>query len=313
MLGLYDIIAADLRGDSAYLLKAAAPSGVGGIKVVETGEPITGVSAPSRVALIFDASGSMRAKTEGGAIRMDAAKAVLHQVVDELPDGTDVALRVYGHRLPREPKGPSCGDTELVVPFGPLDRPLMHAVIDAIQPKGQTPLGYSLAQLYDDFAQAPGQKMAILVTDGIETCDPEPDDEAFPPKIVELLRGLDIELKVNVVGLDIPADESATRELLKTIADRGGGSYYDASGAAELKDALADAFRAEFAVRDSAGQEVARGKVGGPVIDIPDGRWRVVLATDPERDLGEVTVSPPQVVRIEIAKEGDRFAASIQP
>jgi hypothetical protein len=85
------------------------------------------------------------------------------------------------------------------------------------------------------------------------------------------------------------------------------------SGAAELKRAVAEAFRAEFAVRDSAGREVARGKVGRQAVEVPEGRWRVVLATDPERDIGEVTVSPAQVTRVEIAKEGDRFAANVQP
>lgn len=108
--------------------------------------------AAARVEIVLDVSGSMRASA-GPMSRMEAAQRAVRTTVETLDSSSNVALRLYGHRLPSEPKGPSCEDTELVIPFGPLDRQRFVSAIDAARPLGQTPLAYSLERAAADFGE----------------------------------------------------------------------------------------------------------------------------------------------------------------
>jgi hypothetical protein len=304
MAGIYRRIATDLRNSSGYRLTLAPAEGDGRLQVVASGEHISGVSAPRKVELILDASGSMKKKLEGKRTRMDVAREVLHKVVDQLPAGTEAALRVYGHRLPSKPHDRSCADIELIVPFGVLDRDRLHDVVDAINPRGETPIGRSLVLMSGDFGDTPGRKFAILVTDGEDSCDSDPDDQFYPLKVVDLIHGAGIDLTVNIVGFAI--GEQTTRDFLAKLAGTTGGSYYDAGSSDALTEALDAAFAASFVVQDSLGREAGRGKVGGPAIVLPEGRWHVTLDSDPKIDLGTAIVRPDRLTIISLAKEGDR-------
>jgi len=296
------LIAEELREVSRYTLTASVPAGEGGLRVIEVGESIAGVSAPSQIALILDASGSMRGRTDTGAVKMDVAKDVMRLVIAGLPDATQVGLRVYGHRYNRNPKSRSCTDSELVVPFGELDRARLVAAVEAIQPKGQTPIGLSLAQLPADFGDSPGQKVVILVTDGIETCDPGPGTANYPPDVVSRLIAAGIEVKVNVIGFDI--GESETRAFLTQIASRSGGQYFDAANADELQAALQEAIRADFSVRDSAGAVVVESRVGDPSLALPEGLYTIRLEVEPPLEVPDTRVEIDRETRVHLDKEG---------
>ena len=75
--------------------------------------------------------------------------------------------------------------------------------IDNIAPKGQTPIGRSLAMLPDDFGESPGTKLVILVSDGIETCSPNENDNEYPPTVIDRLQEKGFRFRVNVVGFYI--------------------------------------------------------------------------------------------------------------
>lgn len=49
----------------------------------------------SQIELILDASGSMRGKTADGKLKIDIAKNVLRSIIQNLPEGLEVTLRVY--------------------------------------------------------------------------------------------------------------------------------------------------------------------------------------------------------------------------
>jgi Mg-chelatase subunit ChlD len=304
MATIYRKVAADLRASSGYRLTLTPATANGRLEVLASGEHISGVSAPRKVEVILDASGSMKKKLEGNRTRMQVAREVLHGVVDQLPDGTEVALRVFGHRLPSKPHDLSCTDIELVVPFAALDRDRLHDVVDAINPRGETPIGRSLALMSADFGEEPGRKFAILVTDGEESCDPDPNDQFYPIKVVDLIKGAGIDLTVNIVGFAI--GERATRDFLAQLAETTGGKYYDAGSSEALSDALDAAFAADFVVQDSLGNEAGRGKVGGVPIELPEGHWRVTLDSEPKIDLGTAVVGPDRLTTINLRKEGDR-------
>ena len=309
MVRVYAQVVADLRGGGLYTLQVTVPDGRGRLTLTAGGEPITGATAPRQVELILDASGSMNGKMKQGGTRIAVARKVLYQIIDELPDATEVALRIYGHRKPSKPKAVSCVDSELVVPFGPLDRQRLKEVVKTVQVKGQTPIGVSLVKVYEDFGQAPGAKMVIVVTDGIETCNADPADELYPPTIARLLRQAGIDVTINVVGFAI--GEAETDSFLADLAKSGGGEYFSAEDGDALIAALRAAMQATYEVDDASGKAVARGRVGGDPVLLPAGVYDVVLATDPPRRIEAVEIKPAADTTVTLLREGDRFDTAI--
>jgi hypothetical protein len=181
------------------------------------------------VELILDASGSM-AEPAGGEAKMAAAKRVLTDFIGTLPSTANVALRVYGHKgtSADADKAVSCGASELLYPFQPLDPSRFRAAIQSFQPSGWTPLAASLDQARDDFARADpanSSNFVYVVTDGVETCDGDPVAAS------SALHAASVQPIVNVVGFDVDA---AAGEQLRRAAESGGGKYYDAHSADEL-------------------------------------------------------------------------------
>lgn len=213
------------------------------------------VAAPStaaRVEIVLDASGSMRG-TAGALSKMAAAKRAVRTTVEAIDPASEVALRLYGHRLPSEPKEPSCEDTELVIPFGPIDRERFVAVVDAVEPLGQTPLAHSLTQAAADFGELGDEAAAvILVSDGEESCGGD------PAKVACAFAESGLALTVHTVGFDV---DRKARQQLQAIADCTGGEYRDAKDADELGESLTQLTQAGLLVeKESAyGREIRGG------------------------------------------------------
>src|SRR5829696_9676242 len=123
------------------------------------------------VILVVDASKSMKADDGTGRPKMAAAKSALNTLVEELPDDAKVGLRIYGSEVSGTGKEEGCADTKLVSPVAPLDRPGLKASIDAITPRGFTPIGRSLQGAAQDLGTAK-QKTVVLVSDGGDNCAP---------------------------------------------------------------------------------------------------------------------------------------------
>jgi Ca-activated chloride channel family protein len=179
--------------------------------------------------LVLDASGSMNADDGSGRPKIDAAKDALRGLVDSLPPGAPVGLRVYGHRVPNTDKANGCRDTELVAPVAPLDRDRMKAAIGSFPAKGFTPIGLSLQEAAKDLPEAP-ERTVVLVSDGVDTCAP-PD----PCQVARDLIAQGVKLKVETVGFQVDA---AARDQLRCIAAATGGAYVDAPDAARLGQSL---------------------------------------------------------------------------
>ena len=97
----------------------------------------------TRILFVLDASGSMNAAWENNISRMDAAKSILTRLVDSLRsnDNLEIALRIYGHRYPREAN--NCQDSRLEVPFAVKNHNAVISKIKDIRPLGTTPITYS--------------------------------------------------------------------------------------------------------------------------------------------------------------------------
>ena len=179
----------------------------------------------ARIQIVLDVSGSMRSSL-GTQVKIDAAKSAIRETVSGLPDGSVVALRYYGHRVPQERKDESCKDTELVVQFQPLDKSRFLGALDKAVPRGQTPIAYSLQQAAQDFgAPSDEERALILVSDGIETCGGD------PLATVRDLAAKGFKVKVHTIGFDVDA---AARAQLEAISSATGGEYVDARSASAL-------------------------------------------------------------------------------
>ncbi|MDN4161253.1 vWA domain-containing protein [Nocardioides abyssi] len=176
-----------------------------------------------QLLLMLDASGSMKEPDPSGTTKMVAAKRALTSVVDTLPEDATVGLRVYGDR------SDSCRDSRLVAPLTTLDRPALRSAIERTRPTGETPIAYSLKQAVEDLGPE-GRRTIVLVSDGEETCAPD------PCKAVRALVGSGVDLRIDTVGFGVGAP---ARSQLQCIADAGGGTYYDAADAEALTASLA--------------------------------------------------------------------------
>ena len=238
--------------------------GVGSLKVLIKGDQ---AELKPRIELILDASGSMRERkrTIDGKLKIEVAKEVIAKIITRLPEKTDVALRVYGRRI-REGKPGDCEDTELLFPFGRLDKNRLLEQVSRVKALGTTPLAYALARAGDDFPADSRGKVIMLITDGKEECGGDP--AATAADLVH--RGLDIQ--VNVVGFGL-ADEKTKRDMEK-IAEITGGAFFDAQDRETLLEALQSPLSIPVKVFDPTGALVAKGKAG-ETIELPVGEYTV--------------------------------------
>jgi hypothetical protein len=247
--------------------------------------PLPAVLLPA-YELILDSSESMKEKL-GDKQKLDSAKQVTLQLLESLPAGAQVGLRLYGHWgiwLPRRTDrtaGPLewsdarlNSDSELVVPIRPLaaaHRESLKTWIDWSQPRGKTPMVYSLLEAQKDFpAEWRGPRTIVLISDGVETCGGKLAD------VEAAYKGTDFGVVIHVVGFDIK--ETAAETQLRTIAAAGSGRYFPAADARQLAEALRSAIGStSFAVLDADKTPLARGLVNGEAIELPPGRYQVVL------------------------------------
>jgi Ca-activated chloride channel family protein len=207
---------------------AAGALGVLALLLVPAGAPAQTQPAPDKdaaVILVVDASKSMKADDGTGRPKMVAAKQALNTLVDELPDDAKVGLRTYGSEVSGTGKAAGCADTKLVSPVAPLDRPGLKGAIDAITPRGFTPIGRSLQGAAQDLGTAK-QKTVVLVSDGGDNCAPP-----APCGVARDLAKGGVALKIQAVGFQV---KSSARKQLQCIAEAGGGRYVDADNAQEL-------------------------------------------------------------------------------
>lgn len=217
------------------------------------------------IEFLVDASGSMEAKV-GIESQMDIAKKSIKQTLATIPPNVPVALRVYAHRVPKSNKEASCQDTELLIPFQPLNIAAFSAAVDTLKPNGYTPIAYSLRAAAQDFADKESQHVIILLSDGEETCGGDPVAEA------RNLLAQGFKVTIHTIGFRV---DPKTKAQLAAISSATGGSYYDASDAASLTQNLAQATQKALLIAKPAeqarGQEIRGGNQYADAIPLQSG------------------------------------------
>ncbi len=181
---------------------------------------------PPKVELVLDVSGSMRATDIDGRSRISVAQQAFNEVVDALPDETELGIRVLGATYPGDDKEQGCQDTQQIVPVGPVDRVQAKAAVATLRPTGYTPVGLALRLAAEDLGTGSTARRIVLITDGEDTCAP-PD----PCEVARELAAQGTKLVVDTLGL---APDEKVRQQLLCIAAATGGTYTAAQSADEL-------------------------------------------------------------------------------
>ncbi len=272
---------------------------------------MTSFAAPARAedaVLILDASGSMWGQINEEA-KISIAKRVLGGVIDDIPADRRIGLIAYGHRREGD-----CKDIEEVAAIG-APRADIKAAVTKLNPKGKTPMSDSVKLAAEKLQYATNKATVILVSDGIETCEPDPCG------VASALEAAGADFTVHVVGFDV-AEENAQAQL-RCIAENTGGKFVSAANASELGAALNETM-VETAPPPSANLYLRATELEGGLV-IEDGlTWRVTPAAGgeaviSETDKGEVeaTVAPGSydvsVVRPSDGLKGETKGVVIQP
>ena len=178
-----------------------------------------------RAILVLDGSGSMWGQIDGKA-KITIAQEVVGELLDSLPETQALGLTVYGHRR----KG-DCSDIETLVAPAAGTHDAIIAAVNGIKPKGKTPMTDAVRQAAEALRYTEEKATVILVSDGIETCNPDPCAAA------RVLEETGVDFTAHVIGFDT-TDPEALKQM-KCLAEETGGSFRSASNAAELGAALA--------------------------------------------------------------------------
>lgn len=230
--------------------KLAAVTTAGGIACA------TSAIAADDVVIVYDASGSMWGQIDGTS-KIEIARDVMADLVDDWDSGTNLGLVAYGHRRQGD-----CTDIETLIAPGTLDKASFIDTVNAIRPVGKTPISASVQHTADLLSYRDNKATVVLISDGVETCN------ADPCALSAQLAKQGVKFTAHVVGFDLKDEAHAS---LSCIAENTGGVFVPASNADELHAAL-DQVQA--------------------AMDVP----RPVPEPEPEPELPEASVTGPEQV-----------------
>ena len=180
-------------------------------------------TAAEDVVIVYDASGSMWGQIDGTS-KVEIAREVMADLVDDWDADTNLGLIAYGHRQEGD-----CTDIETMIAPGPVDRAGFIDTVNAITPLGKTPISASVQQAADLLSYRDNPATVVLVSDGVETCN------ADPCALSDQLARQGVKFTVHVVGFDLQEEENAS---LSCIAENTGGVFVPASNSDELYNAF---------------------------------------------------------------------------
>ncbi|MBM1814451.1 vWA domain-containing protein [Pseudosulfitobacter pseudonitzschiae] len=221
--------------------------------------------------LVLDGSGSMWGQIDDVA-KITIAQEVVGKLLSTIPNDQQLGLTVYGHRTRGD-----CTDIETLVAPGPDTRDAISTAVRGIKPLGKTPMTDAVIAAAQALRYTEEKATVILVSDGIETCNPDPCAAA------RLLEEAGIDFTAHVIGFDVTDAEALAQ--MQCLAEETGGTFLTASDADELTAALTTVATEPAPVPVPAILHAVEGDANAPLLEDPvlwtmTGPDGTVVATD---------------------------------
>lgn len=187
----------------------------------------------TNVAILLDASGSMKAEA-GGRPKMELAKEAIRKFTGQLGENVHVSLIAYGHEGSGSDadQQKSCAAIETFYPLSSYKEGSFQQSLDAFSAVGWTPLAGAMEEAHKLLSGYDGEQyknVVYVVSDGVETCNGNPVEAA------KKLHESNIEAKVNIIGFDV--DDEGQKQL-KEVAEAGAGEYATVKDGAEFEEVI---------------------------------------------------------------------------
>lgn len=202
-----------------------------------------------------------------GKNKIVIAREVLADITAKTPSGMDLGLVAYGHRREGD-----CADIETIAAIGALAQPELIAKVNALNPKGKTPITASIEQALVAARANTDPTTIVLLSDGLETCGGD------PCATVKKAKQSGGNFLLHVIGFDLAKEDVAA---LECTAQAGGGIYFDAKNAADLSGALEQAVeKAEEPLPDGSVSILARanGELADALVAVFDSSGERITA-----------------------------------
>ncbi|UJL46737.1 VWA domain-containing protein [Virgibacillus sp. NKC19-16] len=193
-------------------------------------EEIENEPANGKAIILLDASSSMLLSVDN-EVKMDIAKDAVERFGETIGQDNDVSLVVYGHKGSESEadKELSCNGIEEIYPMSSYDEAEFADALSSFESKGYTPLAGAIQKAADMSSDFTEPTTVYVVSDGVETCDGDPVEEA------EIFVEDSEDKSVNIIGFNVDQD---AEEQLKAVSDAGEGEYFSADNADELKTTI---------------------------------------------------------------------------
>jgi Ca-activated chloride channel family protein len=209
----------------------------------------------SDAMIVFDASGSMGTSDYTLKLpRIARLKQAMARVIPEVAPVRRLGLIVYGEGAYND-----CSSIALRMrPTSDAAQPMLR-IIEAVNPRGRTPLTQSVRQAAEVLDFTRREAVVVLVTDGEETCGQD------PCKTAAALKRAGPHLTVHVIGY---RDEQQQGFFTaRCMADETGGQYVSASTEDELVKALRKTLGCPFVTENNEGRRLtARIACSAPAV-----------------------------------------------
>lgn len=194
------------------------------LTLVATSLTATAQEQPSTI-LVLDASGSMWGQIDGEN-KIVIARRVVADILSDFPKDQNLGFVTYGHR-----ERGQCSDIETVIEPAPDTAQQIIRIVNELNPRGMTPMTDAVITAAKALRHTEQAATVILVSDGIETCNPDPCAAA------RALEQAGIDFTAHVIGFDVKGEDDALKQM-QCIANETGGRFLTADNAQELSAAL---------------------------------------------------------------------------
>lgn len=172
------------------------------------------------VEIVLDASISMDRKI-GNESMMDIAKYSIEKFAERLPENSNIALRVFGHKGNGNADGKkaSCTANELIQPLEKPNKEKINSALGNIKPTGWTSIADSIEKGSNDlkdFKEEENINILYIITDGIETCDKNLEE------VAKKFKAENKNIVLKIIGFNVDVVQN---EILKKTAKEAGGRY----------------------------------------------------------------------------------------